>query len=70
MRRNFKIDGIKFAIANRYTGHMEINSLNQKYDLMRFYPNYGWIRVCSCMTLAQGREKAEDLLNYEKEMVS
>lgn len=64
MRREFKVNGIKCEIVNRYTGNMEINSFNQKYDV-RYYSQKrgGWMRLCSCMTIAEGKEMAEQLLS-------
>lgn len=48
MRREFKVNGIKCEIVNRYTGDMEINDFNQKYDV-RYYSQErgGWMRLCS-----------------------
>ena len=55
--RNFKVNGTKVSIVNRCTNGMEINSLNQKYDIMIFNAAYNaWTRLCSCMTLAEGKE--------------
>ena len=38
--RNFKVNGTKVSIVNRCTNGMEINSLNQKYDIMIFNAAY------------------------------
>lgn len=64
--RNFRVNGIKIRIVNRYTAGMEINSFNQKYDVMMFNTAYNaWTRLCSCMTIAEGKEIAiEKIENY------
>lgn len=59
--RNFKIDGVRFCIINRFTGNNEINEYNQKYDVIRFDEKLrGWVRLCSANTLAKAREKAAE----------
>ena len=55
MRREFKVNRTKCTIVNRNTGNMEINKHNQKYN--------GWIRLCSCATISEGREKAVQILS-------
>jgi hypothetical protein len=65
MRREFKVNGIRCEIVNRYTGDMEINDFNQKYDVRYYSRKYsGWMRLCSCMTIAEGKEKAVQLLSF------
>lgn len=60
MRRNFKIDGVKYNVVNRFTGNCEINDFNPRYDVMKFSEYYSaWVRVASCMTISEGREIAE-----------
>lgn len=64
MRRRFNVGKIKCNIVNRNTGNMEINKYNQKYDIMEFSEKYnGWIRLCSYMTILEGREKAVQILS-------
>lgn len=64
MRREFKVNKTKCMIVNRNTGNMEINKYNQKYDVRCFSQKYnGWIRLCSCMTISEGREKAVQILS-------
>mgnify|MGYP004657233695 CR=1 FL=1 len=59
--RNFKINGVRFCIINRFTGNNEINEYNQKYDVIRFDEKLrGWVRLCSANTLAKAREKAAE----------
>lgn len=59
--RNFKIDGVRFCIINRFIGNSEINEYNQKYDVIRFDEKLrGWVRLCSANTLAKAREKAAE----------
>lgn len=65
MRRRFNVGKIKCNIINRNVGNMEVNRYNQKYDVMEFSEKYnGWIRLCSCMTIAEGKEKAVQLLSF------
>lgn len=60
MRRNFKVNGVKFNVLNRFTGDFEINKFCMKYDLMCFDEKMGgWMRVCSVNTLREAREAAE-----------
>lgn len=60
MRRTFKFNGVKFNVVNRFTGGMEINKYNMKYNLMYFNEKMcGWMRVCSANTLREARELAE-----------
>ena len=60
MRRTFKVHGVKFNVVNRFTGGMEINKFNMKYDLMYFNEEMdGWMRVCSVNTIREGKEEAE-----------
>lgn len=60
MRRNFKVNGVKFNVVNRFTGDFEINKWNMKYDLMYFNEEIGgWMRVCSANTIREGKEEAE-----------
>lgn len=62
MRRNFKIDGTSFRIVNRFTD-CEVNEFNPRYDVMKLSAYYNaWIRIGSCMTLAEGREVAESAI--------
>ena len=64
MRREFKVNKIKCMIVNRNTGNMEINKYNQKYEVRCFSQKYnGWTRLCSCMTISEGREKAVQILS-------
>lgn len=61
--RSFKVNGTKVCIVNRYTSEMEINSFNPKYDIMIFNTVYkAWTRLCSCMTLTEGKEIATQRL--------
>ena len=63
-RREFKVNGTKIAIVNRNTNGLEINSFNPKYDVMMFNEEYhAWTRLCSCMTLAEGKQSAMDELS-------
>lgn len=65
MRREFNVKGVRFGIVNRYIGNMEINKFNQKYDVRYYSRKYsGWMRLCSCMTIAEGKEKAVQLLSF------
>ena len=51
--REFKIGKYKVCIVNRYTGGMEINERNPKYDIRYFSEELGgWVRLASCMTIA------------------
>ena len=66
--RNFKVNGIKIRIVNRSAG-MEINSFNQKYDVMIFNTDYNaWTRLCSCMTIAEGKEIAIEKIETIQEL--
>ena len=66
--RNFKVNGIKIRIVNRSAG-MEINSFNQKYDVMIFNTAYNaWTRLCSCMTIAEGKEIAIEKIETIQEL--
>ena len=61
MKRDFKFNGNRFSIVNRFTGGMEINSFNMKYDIRMFDTNLnGWIRVGSCNTLLSGHDFVEN----------
>lgn len=65
MRRNFKVNGAKFNVVNRFTGDFEINKWNMKYNLMYFNEEMcGWMRVCSSNTLREARELAEYYSEY------
>lgn len=67
--RNFRVNGIKIRIVNRYTAGMEINSFNQKYDVMMFNTAYNaWTRLCSCMTIAEGKEIAIEKIETMQEL--
>lgn len=67
--RNFKVNGTKVSIVNRCTNGMEINSLNQKYDIMIFNAAYNaWTRLCSCMTLAEGKEIAAERIEAMQQL--
>ena len=67
--RNFKVNGTKVSIVNRCTDGMEINSLNQKYDIMIFNVAYNaWTRLCSCMTLAEGKEIAAERIEAMQQL--
>ena len=67
--RNFKVNGTKVSIVNRCTNGMEINSLNQKYDIMIFNVAYNaWARLCSCMTLAEGKEIAAERIEAMQQL--
>lgn len=67
--RNFKVNGTKVSIVNRCTDGMEINSLNQKYDIMIFNAAYNaWTRLCSCMTLAEGKEIAAERIEAMQQL--
>lgn len=58
--KNFKIDNVRFFIKKRFTD-CEINIHNPKYDVLMFSDYYkAWVRIGSCMTLAGGRELAEN----------
>lgn len=64
MRREFKVNSTKVAIVNRNTNGLEINSYNPKYDVMYFDTSHkAWTKLCSCMTLAEGKELAVDELS-------
>lgn len=55
--REFKIGKYKVCIVNRYTGGMEINERNPKYDIRYFSEELGgWVRLASCMTIAGGKK--------------
>ena len=60
MSREFKKEGKKFFVANRCTGGYEINEYNPSYDVFVFSGRKAWERVGSCMTIAEGREIAEN----------
>ena len=61
MNRNFKFKGNRFAIVNRFTGGMEINHFNMKYDIRMFDATLnGWIRIGSCSTIATGYDFVEN----------
>ena len=46
--REFKIGKYKVCIVNRYTGGMEINERNPKYDIRYFSEELGgWVRLAS-----------------------
>lgn len=65
--RNFKINGVRFCIINRFTGNNEINEYNQKYDVIRFDEKLrGWVRICSANTLTEAKEKAEEWAERNK----
>ena len=67
--RNFRVNGIKIRIVNRYTAGMEINSFNHKYDVMIFNTAYNaWTRLCSCMTIAEGKEIATEKIETMQEL--
>lgn len=67
--RNFKVNGTKVSIVNRCTNGIEINSLNQKYDIMIFNAAYNaWTRLCSCMTLAEGKEIAAERIEAMQQL--
>lgn len=67
--RNFRVNGIKIRIVNRYTAGMEINSFNQKYDVMIFNTAYNaWTRLCSCMTIVEGKEIATEKIETMQEI--
>ena len=67
--RNFKVNGTKVSIVNRCTNGMKINSLNQKYDIMIFNVAYNaWTRLCSCMTLAEGKEIAAERIEAMQQL--
>lgn len=45
MKRDFKHNGNRFSIVNRFIGNMEINSFNMKYDIRMFDTALnGWTR--------------------------
>lgn len=68
MRRTFKVNGVKFNVANCFTDGMEINKFNMKYNLMYFNEEIdGWMRVCSVNTLREAREEAECFLETREE---
>lgn len=70
MKRTFKIHNTKFSIVNRYTGNMEVNSRNPKYNLMMFDTFYkAWKCICSCMTIAEGHEIAENYMEFTLNMI-
>lgn len=61
MKRDFKHNGNRFSIVNRFTGGMEINSFNMKYDIRMFDADLsGWTRVGSCNTIAAGYNFVEN----------
>lgn len=60
MSREFKRENRKFFVANRYTGDCEINEYNPKYDVLVFSSRHAWEKVGTCMTIAEGREVAEN----------
>ncbi len=48
---------------------MEINSFNQKYDVMMFNTAYNaWTRLCSCMTIVEGKEIAIEKIETMQEL--
>lgn len=61
MRRDFKYNGNRFSIVNRFTDGMEINSFNMKYDIRMFDTTLnGWVRVGICSTIAAGHDFVEN----------
>ena len=61
MKRDFKHNGNRFSIVNRFTGGMEVDSFNMKYDIRMFDTDLnGWIRVGSCNTIASGYNFVEN----------
>lgn len=67
--RNFKVNGTKVRIVNRYTSGMEINAFNPKYDIIIFNAAYNaWTRLCSCMTIAEGKEIATEKIETMQEL--
>lgn len=57
MKRDFTHNGNRFSIVNRFTGNMEINDFNMKYDIRMFDTALnGWIRVGSCNTIKSGND--------------
>ena len=61
MKINFKHNGNRVSIVNRFIGNMEINSFNMKYDIRMFDTALnGWTRVGSCNTIASGYNFVEN----------
>lgn len=57
MRRDFKHNGNRFSIVNRFACSMEINSFNMKYDIRMFDATLNsWTKVGSCNTIASGHD--------------
>lgn len=61
MKRDFKHNGNRFSIVNRFTGGMEVDRFNMKYDIRMFDTDLnGWIRVGSCNTIVAGYDFIEN----------
>lgn len=62
--RNFKIEGIEFQIADICDQHYKY-----RIDMFSEEKQY-WITVNKCNTLAEGKQKAYDYIDYRNEMES
>lgn len=61
--REFKVNGIKVSIVDRFNVGKEISRSNPKYEVKIFDSKYdAWRTLCTCMTLREGRELAEEML--------
>lgn len=50
--REFKVNGIKVSIVDRFNVGKEISRSNPKYEVKIFDPKYdAWRTLCTCMTL-------------------
>ena len=58
--RKFKIEGIKFEIAN-------IWDMNYKYRVEMLNENNMWVTIGKCNTLASGKELAYDYIERQRE---
>lgn len=64
MRRDFKVNGVSFTLSDKARS-ITNTECPDKYDLNMLVAEKGyWVRICSCRTLAEGREKAREYL-YE-----
>ena len=59
--RKFKIEGIKFEIAN-------ICDMHYKYRVDMLNENNMWVTIGKCNTLASGKELAYDYIQRQREI--
>ena len=59
--RKFKIEGIKFEIANIWDMHY-------KYRVDMLNENNMWVTIGKCNTLASGKELAYDYIQRQREI--